>query len=93
VHALVAVVAHQQVLGFLTLTAAEEEEVRGRRKGRGRRSNSPFITDYALQALQSLQVQLPWRGSTHLKPPILLILDSMWFSSQISLCLSMLPSS
>ena len=46
-HALVAVVAHQQVLGFLTLTAAEEEEVRGRRKGRGRRRNSPFITDYA----------------------------------------------
>jgi len=47
VHALVAVVAHQQVLSLLTLTAAEEEEVRGRRKGRGRRRNSPFITDYA----------------------------------------------
>lgn len=40
-HALVAVVAHQQVLSLLTLTAAEEEEVRGRRR------NSPFITDYA----------------------------------------------
>ena len=46
-HALVAVFAHQQVLSLLTLTAAEEEEVRGRRKGRGRRRNSPFITDYA----------------------------------------------